>query len=220
MRTGYLAKQDDFLFTHGVYGDKISKMLEEMKAFLEENPKEVLIVDFLQFYTFTESLHERFVNDVVLKNFKDKAYIQGSSSKINMSLNDFWKNGKQVIIRYNNTAMADKYDQLWPDIIYSPFFNTASANQLVTDLNRRFDTLKPDKFNVFQAILTPQTSTIISHFFSSLRKTLAEPGNEAIRAWLETVKNKKKNGVNIVICDFLVLSRLADPIIKLNDLLL
>jgi len=89
MRTGYLPGPDDFFVTHGVYGDKISKMLEEMKTFLEENPKEILIVDFMQFYSFTNSLHERFVNDVVLKNFKEMAYVQADLSEINMSLKIF-----------------------------------------------------------------------------------------------------------------------------------
>jgi len=221
MRTGYLPGPDDFFVTHGVYGDKITKMLEEMKTFLEENPKEILIVDFMQFYSFTDSLHERFVNDVVLKNFKEMAYVQANLNEINISLKDFWDNGKQVIMRYTNSSMAGKYDELWPtEIIDSPWFNTASSEELINFLNGRFDALKSGKLNVFQALLSPQTSTIICSCSSSLEKRLTVPGNEDVKTWLETVTNNHKKGINIVACDFMVLTRLVDPVIKLNDLLL
>jgi len=220
MRPGYLSEPDDFFFTHGIYGDKIAKMLEEMKSFLEANPKEVLIVDFNHFYSFTDSLHERFVNDVVLKNFKDKTFNHGSSYEINMSLKDFWDKEKQVIIRYCNTKSTNENKELWPSqIIDSPWFNTDSITKLIPDLDSRLDTLKNDTMNVFQAILTPQNATIAFHFTSSLQKHLAVPGNVHIKTWLETVLSQRKKGVNVVICDFELLSQLVPSILNLNNLM-
>jgi len=220
MRPGYLSEPDDFFFTHGIYGDKIAKMLEEMKSFLEANPKEVLIVDFNHFYSFTDSLHERFVNDVVLKNFKDKTFNHGSSYEINMSLKDFWDKEKQVIIRYCNTKSTNENKELWPSqIIDSPWFNTDSITKLIPDLDSRLDTLKNDTINVFQAILTPQNATIAFHFTSSLQKYLAVPGNVHIKGWLETVLSQRKKGVNVVICDFELLSQLVPSILNLNNLM-
>ena len=220
MRTGYLAKQDDFFFTHGVYGDKISKMLEEMKNFLEANPKEVLIVDFNHFYSLTDSLHERFIRDIVLKNFKDIAYCHGSSYEIDMSLKDFWDKGKQVIIRYCDAKSTNDNKELWPtEIIDSPWFNTDSVATLLPNLDSRLDTLKHGKINVFQAIFTPQNTTIIFHFTSSLEKELAVPGNTHIKGWLEKVLSQRKKGVNVVICDFSLLSQMIPSILNLNNLL-
>ena len=62
MRTGYLAEENDFFFIHGYHGHTISSGLQEMKAFLDNNPKEVLIVDFNQFYSFTEEIHKAFTS--------------------------------------------------------------------------------------------------------------------------------------------------------------
>ena len=58
MRVGYLADRKDFFFVHGCYGYAIVDLLKEMKVFLDNNPKEVLIVDFNHFYSFTDEIHK------------------------------------------------------------------------------------------------------------------------------------------------------------------
>ena len=222
MRVGYLLDRKDFFFVHGCYGYAISGMLKDMKTFLDSNPKEILIVDFNHFYSFTDQLHEDFVS-LVLQQFKDLLYpCDGKQANVvNVCLKKFWDLKKQVFARYCDQKVCEKYDLFWPEkFIYSPWYDTASITKLVTQLNGRFDKLQSGVFNVFQAILTPQTSTIFLHFPSSLEKVLAEPGNTHIKAWLEGVFATKQKGVNILICDFERSSEMIPFILKLNELLL
>ena len=220
MRTGYLAEENDFFFIHGCYGHTISSGLQEMKAFLDNNPKEVLIVDFNQFYSFTEEIHKAFTS-LVLQYFTDLLYPCDGSTLEEVSLQNFWDSKKQVFGRYNNDTVCAKHNLFWPSkYIDSPWFDTDSISKLLPDLNGRFDTLEDGVFNVFQAILTPQTSTILLHITSSLEKELAEPGNIKIKTWLGDVFERKQKGMNILICDFQRSSGMIPSILKLNDLLL
>lgn len=223
MRIGYLSDRNDFFFVHGCYGYAISTLLREMTTFLETHPKEVLIVDFNHFYSFTtDEIHQQFVS-LVAQQFKDLLFPCNVKPSVpgKLSLKDFWYSKKQVFARYCNKTICDKNNLFWPEnTIDSPWYNTASISKLVIELNGRFGTLKSDVFNVFQAILTPQTSTIIFHLASSLEKALAEPGNTHIEAWLDGVLTDKRKGMNILICDFERSCGLVPAILKLNSLLL
>ena len=221
MRVGYLVDRNDFFFVHGCYGYAIADLLKEMKVFLDSHPKEVLIVDFNHFYSFTDEIHERFTS-LVLQQFNNLLYpCDGNQASVDkLSLKDFWDSKKQVFARYCDDTVCGKHNLLWPSkYIDSPWFNTDSISKLLLDLNGRFDTLQDGVFNVFQAILTPQTSTILLHLTSSLEKALAEPGDIKIKAWLQDVFERKQKGMNILICDFQRSSGMIPYILKLNELL-
>ena len=191
-----------------------------MQNFLKSHPKEVLIVDFNHFYSFTDAIHDEF-RALVLKYFKSLLYPCDKATSIEISLNDMWEAEKQVIARYTCSFVCDKESLFWPDkFIDTPWFNTDSVDKLITCLEGRFNTLTNGVLNIYQAILTPQTSTIIFHVTSSLEKHLAVPGNARIKTWLESVYDQKKTGVNIVICDFERLCDMVPCVLKLNDLLL
>ena len=219
IRVGYLLDRNDFFFIHGCYGHAISDDLQKMKQFLDSHPKEVLIIDFNHFSSFTDEIHEVFAN-LVLQHFDDLFYpYDGNQASLDkLSLKNFWDANKQVFVRYD--TVYRKHNLFWPSkYINSPFFNTASESKLLKELDGRFDTLQNGVFNVFQAILTPQTSTIVFNMWSSLEKTLAESGNIKIKAWLEDVFVRKQKGMNILICDFQGSSGMIPYILKLNELL-
>ena len=221
MRVGYLADRKDFFFVHGCYGYAIVDLLKEMKVFLDNNPKEVLIVDFNHFYSFTDEIHKVFTS-LILQQFNELLYpCDGKQASVDkLSLKNFWDSKKQVFARYCDDTVCAKHNLFWPSkYIDSPWFDTDSISKLLPDLNDRFDTLQDGVFNVFQAILTPQTSTILLHITSSLEKELAEPGNIKIKTWLGDVFERKQKGMNILICDFERSSGMIPSILKLNDLL-
>lgn len=220
MRIGYLKDKNDFFFVHGIYGYPISKLLAEMATFLKMNPKEILIIDFNHFYSFDEGLHSVFINNVVFKYLKDFLF-PGQGKVVDFTLSEIWKSGKQVVARYCDGSVCTKYTEFWCEAsIYSPWFNTDSITTLISNLNDRFNTLKSDTFNIFQAILTPQTKTIIKNVASSLEKCLADPGDQHIKGWLENINTERKKGVNIVICDFISSQTVIPCVLALNDLLL
>lgn len=220
MRVGYLKDKNDFFFVHGIYGYPISKLLGEMATFLKKNPKEILIIDFNHFYSFNDDLHQVFINNVVFKYLKYFLY-PGQGKVVNFTLSEIWASGKQVFATYCDGSVCTKYPEFWCETsIYSPWFNTDSTTTLISDLNGRFNTLKADTFNVFQAILSPQTQTILSNWESSLEECLVVPGNQRIEMWLQNVKTEQKKGVNIVICDFISSQNIIPKVLALNGLLL
>lgn len=219
MRPGYLASKDDFLFVHGVYGHPIADLLNQINSFLKANPREVVIIDFNHFYSFTDVLHRRFIKSI-LSIFGDLILTKNDNggSGVKTTLCEFWSLNKQVFIRYTS-SFSDQHVELWPSsVISSPWFNTDSINTLITKLNDNFANLDDKKLNIFQAILTPQTSTIIQNLCSTLRDALVKKGDVAVKQWLADIYSQRKKGVNIVICDFACLNLCTPPIILLNDI--
>ena len=219
MRTGYLESENDFFFVHGVYGKKTCDLLHQVNLFLKEHPKEVVILDFNHFYSFTEDLHVRLVS-MIYKIFGDKLLVP-TSKGLSISLNEIWETKGQVIAAYWNNDMSKKFSRIWHgNIIYSPWFNTSSTSVLLQDLNDRFNHLMANSFNVFQAILSPQNSTVALHLASTLKKVLGIKYNQCVSSWLDDVYESKRKGVNIVIIDFIETTDCVAKIIKLNGLLL
>lgn len=224
MRPGYLESKNDFLFVHGVYGHTISDLLNEMRAFLLSNPREVVIIDFNHFYSFTKDLHHRFIGNV-LSTFEDMIYPNHTddvitTSAMTSSLSSFWALNKQVVIRYTHDKVAVNYKELYPKCsIFSPWFNRDSSADLIKDLNSRFSTLRPDALNIFQAILTPRTKTVVLHPRSSLYENLVITCNLEVKKWLRRVHTNRVHGANIVICDFICMDQCCKEIIRLNEII-
>ena len=217
MRVVYFDTEDDFFFCHGLYGVKISTLLEGINTFLTKHPKEIVFVDFNHFYSFNLSLHDRFTK-LIIDIFGEKNYPPPSCG-VKFTLNDIWKLKKQVILLYKNESVTAENMEFWPGtFIHSPWFNTSSISQLLRCLHQRFDDCPQDKFNVFQAILTPQLSTILCHLTNSLEKYLAIKCNEAVSHWLTKIYTTKKRGANIIICDFVTNSNCPADIVRLNNL--
>ena len=216
MRSGYLTSEDDFFFVHGVYGHKIGDILQAISTFLKAHPKEFIILDFNHFYSFSDTLHRRLAK-LIISYFNNELY-SPIGKGINSTLSDLRKVNKQVIVCYDDETTCQENQEFWYKYISSPWPNTSSCSKLISSLNQRFDTLNPKCFNVFQAILTPQTSTVLLHLASSLQKYLVSKCDKAVSNWLTDINKTKKHGINIVICDFVSMDGCSSDVVKLNDL--
>ena len=215
MRAAYLAPADNFLFIHGVYGHPILDMLKDIQQFLTVNSHEIVILDFNYFYDFTAELHQRFCESIK-SIFDGMIYTREHQQEMTSSLQDFWSSKTQILIRYKDD-ISEQFKEFWPSqIISSPWCNTDSISTLLEKLNEHFKTIEKGKINVFQAILTPTTKTIVCHLCSSLRDTLVVKGNVAIKKWLNDVYIKQTQGINVVICDFICEDSIPSLIINLN----
>jgi len=214
-RVAYDESTKKFYFVHGLYGLTYSKIFEGFKQFIKEHPKEVIILDFNHIYEFKAEQHSAFTK-LIEENFQGKLYSSGTKGT-NCSLNDIWGCGSNIIAFYDDDASTKKNPKFWSrKNIFSPWFNTDSVDTLIEDLNKRFGTIKEGCFNVFQAILSPQTSTIVKHLGGSLKNTLAKNCDQHVSSWLQNVGKEKKKGVNIVICDFIDLNEYPSKVIALN----
>lgn len=215
LRVAYEKSTKSFCYVHGLYGLPYESIFKEIEDFLVKHPKEVLILDFNHLWDFTQEQCNTFMK-LIEDNFSHWLYGPGMKGA-KCSLQDVWGSNKRIIALYEDDPSTKISPLLWPSKhIYSPWYNTADVDQLIADLNKRFDDIKDDCFNVFQAILSPQTSTIILHLIGSLKGELAEKCDDHVCSWLQKLEEEKKKNVNIVICDFIELYQLPSKIIAIN----
>lgn len=217
LRVAFDASTKSYCFVHGLYGVAYSTIFKEFKEFLSKHPKEVLILDFNHLWDFTKEQCKEFMQ-LIEDDLGGLLY--GPQKKgADCSLQDVWGTNTSIIAFYEDAASAKGNKLFWDrSKICSPWYNTADVDELVEDLNKRFDTLKDGCFNVFQAILSPQTATIILHLAGSLKSVLGDKCALHVCSWLQAVEKERKNGVNIVICDFIEMLDLPSKIIALNYL--
>lgn len=230
MRPGFLNYEDDFFFVHGLHGLPIRGMLEEMRCFLDDNPQEILIVDFNHFHGFHDgdnvfSTHERLTNMIHqvfagLLLSRDEINADVISS---ISLHDIWFRKRQVLLGYKDQGVCSKNPEFWfsKDLIFSPWHNTDSLASLDHSLNNLIKTRDTKRFNVFQGILTARKSTVLSNPNSTLRETLVTKCNAGLKKWLHHFINQREHQsessiINIVMCDFICEDDLVPLILKLN----
>ena len=216
LRVAYNEATKKFYVVHGLYGLTYSALFEEFKKFLQQHPKEVLILDFNHLYDFKAEQNKEFMK-LIEESFTGMLFGPGTKGA-NCSLTEIWSYGKSVIALYEDNESAKENPNFWPrSSIFSPWFDTDDVDTLIGDLNKRFGTIKQDCLNVFQAILTPQTSTIVKHIIGgSLKGTLANKCDEHVSNWLQSLDKEKKKAVNITICDFIDLYEYPSRIIALN----
>ena len=105
---------------------------------------------------------------------------------------------------------------LWPRYLCpNPWPDTSNRQELVDFLNRDLTKRNPCRLHVSQAILTPGKGTVVRHFFSSLKNSVAKPCDETVSKWLLD-QSGPSSLINIVIVDFFQFENLPDTIIRLN----
>eukprot|EP00794_Sanderia_malayensis_P004239 gene4239-4802_t len=216
LRVGYQPEVKEFRVVHGLYGLTCNDMFKEIMEFLDAHPKEILILDIANLVGFNDEAHTLFVS--LLEDCIGKKLYGPSDLGLNSTLHDIWEAQKQVITIYGNPEIVQSNPLLWSrKDIESPWPNTSDVTTLLEKLDQRFENLEAGKFNVFQAILSPQTATIVSHpCKGNLEKTLAENCNTEVSKWLGKVMTEKKRGLNILICDFIGYNDIAEKVIKMN----
>lgn len=209
---------DTFHFIHGLYGPKLVDLLVEVNTFLDDNPKEIVFIDFQHFYAMHQRDHEVLIK-FLSTLFKSKVcphhkIEHQNTSKLNLEW--LWDKKYQVFIYYRNNKFCP--EQFWPSLaIPNPWANTINKSYLIRFLEDKMAERPEQSMYVTQCVLTPTNTFAYRNFKSSLLKKLAIPCNTLIRSWLETKKSGPK-GPNIVMCDFVEWSSSAIPklVISLN----
>ncbi|XP_060688860.1 PI-PLC X domain-containing protein 2 isoform X1 [Hemiscyllium ocellatum] len=208
---------EELYFIHGLYGSKVHDGLIEIDDFLTAHTKEVVFLDFNHYYEMDDSHHDYLIR--MLRNtFGPKLCRANLVEEI--TLQYLWEHKYQVLVFYHH-PMAHDFPFLRPgNQMPAPWANTTDARKLVqfleTTLNER---AKRGTFHVSQAILTPQTKTVIRGLIVGLRDSLVARNLPTIMNWVKSQK-PGVNGVNIITSDFVELVDFATTVIKLNNLLL
>ena len=123
------------------------------------------------------------------------------------------ESGTQVIIIYNRSYI-DAYPFLWPrSFCPNPWADTMDVPYLLKYLTQHLAKRPNNCLFVAQAVLTPQTKTILTKPFSNLFKA-TKSIREALPAWIDEEASKLKP--NIIMTDFVSATEIAPIIIALN----
>lgn len=222
LRVVYRESAKTHYSVHGLYGQSIDDILKDIKEFIDENPKEIIIVQIGDFGYMgskkTGDTHEELINKISTQ-FQDKLTPKNYTPSI--TVQKLWSMKKQLIVIYNDKNWVDKKDFLWsPNTIDSKWANTTDVKTLKERLDSYFDRRNPDQFFVLQSQLTPDENLIkksLAPFYKGPQslKDLAESVKKEIPTWLESWRDKSPN---IIIADFLDDPAIIENIINLNML--
>ncbi|XP_050410374.2 PI-PLC X domain-containing protein 3-like [Patella vulgata] len=190
---------EDLYFYHTLYADKVEPCLRIMYRFLDEHPKEVIILDFNHFNKeMKNARHEQLIK-MILEIFGDKVCpLQDTGS---LTLNKLWSGKLQVIVIYHHATNNSK---IWPgSVIRSPWFNTTDVNRLEEGLENVYKNSGDHEqiFLSYQGVLTPDTCFTVNNCCQSLKTALADKASPAVVTWLST-KVAGPNKMNICLIDF------------------
>lgn len=217
LRVAYRAEDKHIRVLHGLYGWTIDQVLEEVNRFVAKYPKEIVILDFNHFYNMNPAAHERLA-DTLLASFSEIFRAPGEDGP-NVTLQEMWGNEEKIIILYHDYAVVDAYPCFWPPhLICSPWPNTADRKLLMEFLSKQCaaTSFSEDAFQVMQAVLTPQTSTILQNMTSTLKDVCAMKCNCHFTGWLKALCGTKCHKFNIIIADFVEFGDFIPTVISFN----
>lgn len=217
LRVAYRAQDKQIRILHGLYGWTIEEVLAEINRFVEKYPKEIIILDFNHFYNMDPAAHEMLA-DTLLASFSEIFRAPGEDGP-DVTLQEMWGNEEKIIIIYHDYGVIDAYPCFWPPhLICSPWPNTADRKLLMEFLNKQcaVSTFSEDAFQVTQAVLTPQTSTVFQNMTSTLKDVCAMKCNCHVTGWLKALCGTKCHKFNIIIADFVEFGDFIPTVISLN----
>lgn len=211
---------NDLYFVHGLYGPKIISMCSDIKDFLDEHQKEVVIIH-IQHFIGTKPQQEKDLLDDLLRIFDAKICPYHKDHKSEPTLDQLNADKKQIFLFYpSESSVRSQY--LWPPkYLPNPWANTTKTQYLLRFLNHRVHQRECDRFFVTQGVLTPDDSFVRRHLLSSLQKRLVQPCNQTLCEWLKDQRAGPK-GPNIVMTDFVEWNNFQIPkcVIQMNYTLL
>ncbi|GAB1602315.1 PI-PLC X domain-containing protein 3-like [Argonauta hians] len=210
-RVAYNETDDELQFVHGLFGPKIECCMNEINSFLDEHPKEVVILDFNHFYNVNFENHEKLLS--MLHNIFGKKMCPHIGAS-NLTLSIAWEDNLQVVICYNHDV-ATKNQLFWPAVKHF-WANTDNLSKLMDELEKlnRKGRCCECFFN-WQGILTPTFNTILQHLDGSLKTVLSEKATAAVNNWV-CDKSPSSKGLNIISVDFIELDNFVQTVIRMN----
>ncbi|XP_004454762.2 PI-PLC X domain-containing protein 1 [Dasypus novemcinctus] len=202
-------------FVHMLYTKAlVEDTLTEISEWLENHPREVVILACRNFEGMTPELHEYLVT--CLRNiFGDMLCPRGDVP----TLRQLWVAGRQVIVSYEDECAVRRHPELWPGIPYW-WGNKVKADKLIGYLESMKSSGRPDELFVAGINLTENLTYVLAHPAASL-ETLTLPHLPHLGAWVREQRPGPGAGcTNIIAGDFVGAGSFARDVIELNDKLL
>uniref|UniRef100_A0A5S6QVZ5 PLCXc domain-containing protein n=1 Tax=Trichuris muris TaxID=70415 RepID=A0A5S6QVZ5_TRIMR len=221
LRVGCYSRKHNVFAVHGLYGPSVTDVVEQVLAFLAQNPYELVILDFNHFYAFNRRKHLHLIG-LLLEKFNSKLVPSPPGVDVRQfSLDQAHAHRYQVILFYQECKYNIEHPLIWTSKhIRSPWANTNNVQQLVPYLEKALrqkdSTLPEGGFFVTQGILTPTLRDIVCNWRGSLKNHMALQASRETISWLKSSQQTVQSLLNIVIVDFVEFIEFCDTIIKFN----
>ncbi|XP_039729256.1 PI-PLC X domain-containing protein 1 isoform X2 [Pteropus medius] len=202
-------------FVHMMYTTAlVEDTLTEISEWLENHPREVVILACRNFDGMTADLHEYLVT--CIKNiFGDMLCPRGEVP----TLRQLWARGQQVVLSYDDECAVRRHRQLWPAIPYW-WGNQVKPEKLVRYLEQMQRCGRPGGLFVAGINLTENLQYILAHPAASLRKVTV-PSLPYLSTWVrEQSPGPGPQCINIIAGDFIGADTFVSDVIRLNEKLL
>ncbi|KAM3620329.1 uncharacterized protein V6R79_021589 [Siganus canaliculatus] len=206
---------NDLYFTHVIYTHlTVLETLWSVASWLENHPKEIVILACSHFEDISDKLHHAFIFSLK-KLFGSKLCPQTETV---LTLRSLWASGYQVILSYDSQT-AVTHPELWPAIPYW-WANQRTAQGVISFLERNKHQGRPQGFFISGLNLTADRWYIAKNPKQSLR-TLTRSNWECLRRWVEEQRpGSDPESLNIIAGDFVGPLPLCSLVIALNQKLL
>ncbi|XP_077369877.1 PI-PLC X domain-containing protein 1-like [Festucalex cinctus] len=204
-------EESKLFFAHGIYTwITVKEALDELSAWLDAHPKEVVIVCCSHFACLTPSDHMRLVDDI-LSLFGTKL----CPAQDCPTLRSCWSKRQQVIVSYDDQEMIQRHPQLWTEIPYW-YADSPDPKKVISYLEAQKQKGRPTGFYVSGLNLTENVSFVLLHPFQNM-KSITSKALAVLLGWAGEQRAGPQPGcVNIVCCDFVDAAHFCDCVIGLN----
>lgn len=207
---------------HGLFGASLESILLQIKNFLSLHQKEVVLLDI-------SNIHRNKNEEILLENAIIRDIFNTFNSTlckaklVDKSLLNVWKSNCQVFFFYGpqtNKTYGGRAPYVFPKaLIWSPFEYKpfAQPSQWIKFLNQTYR-MPSSHFHVVQGIMQPHWVEIVAGGMSNsatLKDWVSDQASSELVKWLNGKRNGK-DGVKIVIADFIEDHGFVDTVLALN----
>ena len=220
LRVAYHSKSQNYMTCHGVYCVNIKEILQEIKDFITENTKEIIILEFKKLFEMEELQYNELANIVIdilgVDKVADRTKVKQTST-----IQEYWNNNYQIVCLYQkrDPLTANIQSKFWSlSYINSPWPNAGDNVELYSKLHEYVHDHDNDTFFVLQGLLTPDVELIKNEILESGGLSIKQISNKCkgcIVDWVEE-EWKPTNRLNIVIVDFFQNCSIIPSIINYN----
>jgi len=214
-----------FRVVHRLFGVTFEEIINQINDFSELHPKEVLLVDIRQIDTHpgTSLAHAQNRTISQLQRIL-KSRICPNSIMKNLNVRYIWKQNCQILIFYNALQKSKQTSSniiCSNEMISSPFNEKMfqQKSQWMKFLDKNYIQKRTEnQLYVTQGIMQPHWMEIAVAGDSeraTLKNWVSDEASLAIVKWLKR-KHIGKNGINIVIADFVENHHFVDSVLSLN----
>ncbi|XP_034408800.1 PI-PLC X domain-containing protein 1-like isoform X2 [Cyclopterus lumpus] len=196
-------------FAHGIY-TLMTEALDELAAWLDAHPKEIVIISCSHFELLTHEDHSHLVEYIITLYGKKLCPSQDIPT-----LRSCWSRGQQVVVSYDNQQVVLQHPELWTEIPYW-YADSPDPKKVIAYLEDQKHRGRPAGFYVSGLNLTEDAPYVLLHPLQGMRKMTMRALSLLLRWASEQRPGREAGEVNVVCCDFVDVSHFCSLVIGLN----